>query len=346
MSEQQLSIEDQQRQESQRREDALRQQTELSEKLVDEQMQTQQELSKEAMQAQHDHYEIWLKNETGEHNQLMPAVPSRLPTAPREPLPMTGTTQEKAHGKQALEAYKQTGFVSTGHGVPAVSGPQATGGDQALAEEKAFRERQQHLADRITDPNTSHEQRERLELLKATEYHDYKATQWENVGGLQQQLGYPEKSVQEAFTQRDHHQEQSALVANKLHEHDQKMGTEPKEVAGKIAELQLQHKEKAKNEQSDPHLEMLASDKSEKHVSQTIEHREAKKTANPALERLQQRKEKALQAHNGEPPNEYIQGQVAEAKVREQQIESAQVEQRNNVLGHKAEAERQAAHGR
>lgn len=321
----------------QQRDEAISRQREISDNLVKQQQQVRDELTKQALQGQHAQYQSWLSSQAGQHqNQLMPAHPSELPMAPREPLPVQGSAQDVERGANALQAYKDTGFLAAGG--PTISGPQATAGDQALAEEKAFRDRQQQLADKITDPNTSHEQRERLELVKAAEFHDHKASQWENVSRLQQELGYPDKSVAAANEKRDHHKEQAALVANQLYAHDQKMGMAPKQVEARMGHAAgtppLQHNAQSQKELSrDPHIQALASAQS---------HQEAKPAATPALQRLQQRREEARQAHSGQQPSAYVQAQLAEAKGREKQIEeakSAQVETRSH---NQAEAERQA----
>lgn len=328
MSEQHTSIANNDEQQQQK-EKAIREQQEVSSGLVKEQMAVQDELSKKVQQEHLESYQAWLKEENSreQSNQIAPARDSGLPAAPREPLPVQGTTQEKEHGQKALSAYKESGFLSTGQGMASVGGPQATAGDQALAEEKSFRERQQQLADKITDSNTPHEQRERLELVKAAEFHDHKAAQWENVGQLQQQLGYPDKSVQEAGNSRDHHKEQAGLIANHLHQYDQKMGTEPKQVQarmGHAAQPAHQHNEQSQISASrDQHLEVRASVQ----AKESKQDEQQTKPVNSAQQRLEQRREEAKRSFSGEKPNSYVQAQLAEAKGREQQIDASKSEQ-------------------
>lgn len=322
------------------RDEAIRHQQEVSDNLVGQQKEVSDELSRKAIQEQLDREQAWAKEKAGE-NQLMPAQSSGLPQAPREPLPVQGSAQDKAQGQQALQAYKDTGFLASSEGVPLVGGPQATGGDQALAEEKEFRERQQQLADRITDPNTSHEQRERFELVKAALFHDHKAAQWENVAQLQQSLGYPPKSVQEAANNVAHHKEQSELVANKLYQDDQSKNLVPKQVQarmGQSAQPNIQHN--TQNQISslpDPHLQTLASAQAQ----EAKQSEQKTKLANPAHERAQQRREDALRAHTGEKPSPYVQTQLAEANGRELQIEASKAEQHAETHKRKTEAEYQ-----
>lgn len=347
--------------ERQREAEALADQQRTSDELIRQQQETQDALTKEAMQAQHDRYQDWLASKstaeqsTTETNQLMPASLTTtydLPPAPREPLATTGTLEEIQAGKQALDAYKGAGFITGRDAIPANA--QGNAADHALNQERAFRDRQQHLADKISDPKTSHEQRERLELQKATEYHNHHAESWANVAELQRGLGYPNESISEASQKSDHHKEQAALVANQLHQHDQKNGLVPKEV-----QLQLGGEKKEHNathdqiEQRDPHLESQAATKigEEAHTPLDSANEQSqsvgqKSSANPALERAKQRREAAALPHHGTEPSPLLQEQVAEANAREQQIEAQREQQKTEALGHKAELEQRAAYTR
>jgi hypothetical protein len=341
--------------ELQRKEDQAREQLaaqrEAADRQIQQQDQVRDQLTQAALQKEHDRYQEWLakKGEAQERNQLMPAAD--LPPAPREPLPTTGTAEEIQAGRQALDAYKASGFVAHRDMAPAATGPQATAGDHSLNQERAFRDRQLHLADKITDPKTTHEQRERLELQRATEYHDHHAESWNNVAELQAQLGYPNASIAEARKKSDHHKEQASLVANKLHEFDRQKGMVPKEVAVQIPQKNTDATHAQKGGR-DPHLDALAAphthagDKSaqagDKSALSAPKEQQATEASNPALDRIMQRRQEMAGRHAGSQPNAHLREQVVEAQAREGQIEVAKQE----ALGQKAEADRKAAHAR
>lgn len=331
--------------------EALAAQREVSGNLVQEQQQVRDTLTKQALQAQHDRYQEWLSAKAQGQNQLMPAS-NELPPAPREPLATTGTPEQIQAGKQALDAYKTAGFIAHRDNAPVSGGAQATAADHALTQERAFRERQQQLADKITDPKASPEQRERLELQKTTEYHNHHSESWNQVAELQRQLGYPDKSIGEAQKHADHHKEQAALVANQLHQHDQKNGMVPREVQLGL-EKENHNTAQGQIQQRDPHLDALAAVKigQESHTQldpakEQPQKAEQGQSANPALDRAMQRREAAAQRHNGTEPSAWLKEQVAEANTRESQIEAVREQQRTEALGHKAELEQRAAHAR
>lgn len=305
------------------------QEREVSENLMHEQRQVRDELTKKALQAQHERYQEWLSGNAEDQNQLMPAGnANELPPAPREPLATTGTPEQIQAGRQALQAYQGAGFIAHRDNSAFSGGAQATAADHALSQERAFRDRQQQLADKITDPKTSLEQRERLELQKAAEYHNHHAESWNQVAELQRQLGYPDKSISEAQRQTDHYKEQAALVANQLHQYDQKNDMVPKEVL-----LGLKNENHSTTHSQiqgrDRELNALSSAKSEQESHQA-------RSTNPAFDRAMQRREASAQRHNGTEPSAWLKEQITEASNRENQIE----QQRTEALGKKSETER------
>lgn len=182
-----------------------------------------------------------------------------LPAAPKAPalIEQAGNpdqkAQQEAQGRQALTAYKETGFLATQDIVHSAGMNPA---EQALAAEKTFRERQQQLADKINDPETSQEQRQRLELVKTAEYHSHKADQMANIVSMERKMqGYSmgnkatsDSIIRERKQQCDHHTSQAALAAQQLHQFDQARNAVPKEVQarmGHAAQPHIQHNEQS-----------------------------------------------------------------------------------------------------
>lgn len=249
--------------------------------------------------------------------------------------------QQVEQGTKALKAYKEAGFVTDARDPLVAVGKDSA--EQAWAAEKAFRQRQQQLADRIADPRTPADQRERLDLTKTIEYHTHKADQLNNIIHMEQwmqrysQAG--ENYIDQHMQTRDHHETQAALAAQKLHEFDLQRNSVPQDVQARMGHAAgtppLQHNAQGqKSLASDPHLQALTATHTQEQAN----------SITPALERLQQRREEARQAHSGKQPSAYVQAQLAEANGREKQIEEAKTAQADNRLlpHHKTEAERQA----
>lgn len=275
-------------------------------------------------------------------NQNMEGLPAPVQNAPAPIAAEAEHLQRERHveqGTKALKAYQEAGFITDARDPLVAVGQDAA--EQALAAEKTFRQRQQQLADRISDPRTPPDQRERLDLVKTVEYHTHKADQLSSIIHMEQWMkGYSQSdhaASDQAISQHsqtlDHHRSQAVLAAQQLHSFDHQRNSVPKEVQARMGQAAgtppLQQNAQGQKElASDPHIQALT------HAPQ-----QETKAAPPALERLQQRREEARQAHTGERPSAYVQAQLAEAKGREKQLDEAKTAQQTETRAHSHKAE-------
>lgn len=273
--------------------DAVAAQHEIADKLVREQQAIGDRLTREELQRQHDRYVAWCSDQT--ENRLVSAEQHEvgLPTRPLEPALLRSDAQRLESGKTALAAYKEAGFIAHRDTAPVAANAQSTAADYALAEERAFRERQQHLADKIADPKTDAQTRERLELQRAAEYHDHHAETWDRVADIQRHLGTGDSVIANARNRSDHHKEQAALAADGLHRFDSHNQQVPLAVEKKLEKQQ--HDTTPKKGLSDPHT-------------------------NSAYERALTRRETGARRDIERSPA--LRGQIEDAKAREAQIDA------------------------
>lgn len=322
-------------------EKALEDQREAEKKAVAEQQAVRDKLSADVAAREKAQLEAFYANQ---NIQGLPAPVQNAPAA----IAVEGGQQQRERqveqGAKALKAYQEAGFITDARDPLAAVGRDAA--EQALAAEKTFRQRQQQLADRIADPRTPPDQRERLDLVKTVEYHTHKADQLSSIIHMEQWMkGYSQsdhaasdRAISQHKQTLDHHQSQAFLAAQKLHEFDHQRNAVPKEVQARMGQAAgtpplHQNAQSQRDLSSDPHLQALT------HAPQ-----QEAKAASPALERLQQRREEARQAHTGEKPSAYVQAQLAEAKGREKQLDEAKTAQQTETRGHshKPEDERHA----
>ncbi len=284
-----------------------------------------------------------------------------LPDGPKPPAVMQGTPQQIQEGAKALTAYKDAGFLATPDKTPAPN-VQAGAADHALSIEKEFRDRQQQLADRITDPKTDPEQRARLELVKATEYHNHKSEQLERVVELQTMLdrqsggnmAASEQLLRERQQEIDHHKEQAALAAQQLHTFDLARNAVPKEVQARMGHAaqqpQIQHNTQGqKDRASDPHLQAIADgiarqDTKSEQAKQGQESTAVKaaEAPNPAAARLAARLQAARERNDASTTPE-LDARVQEIGACRDRLAAAQEMRKTEALGQKAELEQRAA---
>lgn len=288
-----------------------------------------------------------------------------LPAAPTAPAKIEGTQQQEEEGKKALQAYKDAGFLATPDKTPAPS-VQAGGADHALAAEKEFRDRQQQLADKITDPKTNAEQRERLELVKTTEYHNHKAEQLERVVEMQtvtaRQAGGNTESSERWMRERqqeiDHHKSQSALAAQQLHTFDYARNAVPKEVQARMGHAAqqppLQHQHQGQKDlASDPHIQALAHGVTHQEQAQsasstakkeqgTVAGKDLPEAQNPAAARIAARIKAAGERNDIKTTPEMDQ-RMQEIGASREKLAASQELQKTEALGRKAEMEQRAA---
>lgn len=279
-----------------------------------------------------------------------------LPAAPKEPALTEGGPQQEREGKQALEAYKEAGFLHSPDKTPAPN-IQATGADHALVVEKEFRERQQQLADKITDPKTSSEQRERLELAKTTEYHNHKAEQLSNVIELETALARlsggntepSERAISEHEKTMDHHRSQASLAAQKLHQFDQTRNSVPKEVQARMglaAQPAHQHNEQSQKDLSrDPHLQSIAHQVAQPSQTKGEQGKSSNKDLpaanNPVAARLLARIQSAGERNDAKTTPEQDK-RMLEISANKEKLAATREVQKTEALGHKAEQEQRA----
>lgn len=298
-------------------------------------------------------------------NQNLPG----LPGAPGEPasIEAAGTPQQqeqqKEQGKKALSAYQEAGYV-TARETQLVPG--ANPAEKAWEAEKQFRERQQQLADKIADPGTSPEQRERLTLVKTTEYHAHKADQMQNVISLQRDtmrysMGHQaagQAAIDEHQKQLDHHKSQAVLAAQKLHTFDHARNAVPKEVQARMGQAAQQpplhqNTQGQKELASDPHIQALAHGVAHQEQSQTAAptakegqgHAAGKdlpEAQNPAAARLLARIKAAGERNDIKTTPEMDQ-RMQEIGASREKLAAAQELQKTEALGRKAELEQRAA---
>lgn len=292
-----------------------------------------------------------------------------LPAAPGEPAPLavSGNLQQqerqKDQGKQALNAYKDAGFLTTRD---TQLMPGTNPAEQALAAEKTFRERQQQLAEKIADPKISPDQRERLTLVKATEYHAHKADQMENIIGLQRDamrysMGHQaagEAAIAKHQTQLDHHKNQSALAAQQLHTFDHARNAVPKEVQARMGHAAqqppLQHQHQGQKDlASDPHIQALVHGVTHQEQTQsaslTAKEEQVKfagkdlpEAQNPAAARIAARIKAAGERNDIKTTPEMDQ-RMQEIGASREKLAASQELQKTEALGRKAELEQRAA---
>ena len=285
-----------------------------------------------------------------------------LPAAPKMPATMEGTQQQINAGKTALKAYKDAGFLANPENAPAPS-MQASAADHALSVEKEFRDRQQQLADRITNPKTNLEERTRLELVKTTEYHNHKAAQMERIVELQTMLdrqsggnmAASEQLLRDRQHEIDHHKQQAALAAQQLHTFDLVRNAVPKEVQARMGHAaqqpQIQHNEQNQKDLSrDPHLQAIANGMSRQDANQ--EQAQAKlgqeasartpEAPNPAAARLAARLQAARERNDASTTPE-LDARVQEIGTCRDKLAAAQEMRKTEALGQKAELEQRAA---
>lgn len=313
----------------------IAEQDRLSKEAIEKQIQTERELSAEVKQREVERFKSWLGEQKKEKNHSVDE--NFLPAMPSDPGLFEGSAQEKRDGEKALQAYKDAGFVAHSENAAVSVTSQTNAADFALAQEREFRQRQQHLADRISDPKTSPEQRERLQLQKAVEFHDHHADCWERVASLQQDLGQTKEST-ESKQKIDQHKEQAAFAANKLHQFDQKNGLTPLEV-----QEQLRFKEKENStsqtqkdvrdpdsKKTDSQADLLESGESfspgKKDGNKSAEQKSAAQPNPAAARMLQQRQERAKSFDESAPrPNHaWVNEKVAEAKQRENDLRAGE----------------------
>lgn len=317
------------------------------------QQQVRDKLTAEVMQRDKARMETWHANKDV----------AGLPAAPQPPAPLAGNPQLEQEGKQALQAYKDAGFLATSDKTPAPS-VQAGGADHALAAEKEFRERQQQLADKITDPKTNPEQRERLELVKTTEFHNHKAEQLDRIVEMQTILdrqagGQNENSerwLHERQQECDHHKSQSALAAQQLHQFDHARNAVPKEVQarmGQAAQPPHQHNEQnLKDQARDPHLQALAHGIDQEQTNSAsltakegkakTENKNLPEARNPAAARILARIQAAGERNDAKTTPEMDQ-RMQEIGTNREKLASSHELQKADALGRKAELDQRAA---
>lgn len=288
-----------------------------------------------------------------------------LPLAPQQPEPIAGTSLEPTERKQILErgekilaGYQRAGQVAQ-RDLSMHRG--ANPAEQALSAEKAFRQRQQNLADRINDPRTTPEQRERLELVKTAEYHTHKADQMSTIIGMERDMmGYSfadKASSQDAIdrhtTTLEHHKEQASLAANKLQALDQKRNRVPAEVQaqlGHAAQPALQHNTQGQKDlASDPHLQAIADGMARQDVKQDqakqgqeLTTTKTSEAPNPAAARLAARLQAARERNDASTTPE-LDARVQEIGACRDKLAAAQEMRKTEALGQKAELEQRAA---
>lgn len=155
-----------------------------------------------------------------------------------------------------------------------------TAADYALDQERAFRERQQSLADQIKRTEDPH-QRERLELVRKTEYHDYKDEQLGRIIAMQQ--------IATHGTSPD--------PANEAFMHKLQAEREEHRMQGTAAIEALQTKDAAWAQVGENKLSPARE-----HGQANDTHSTAQTTAesNPAAERLRERQTNARERHDSE----------------------------------------------
>lgn len=324
----------------------LEEQKRAEENAIAEQEAVKDKLTAEVMQQDKARLANWYANKDA----------AGLPAAPQAPAMIDGGPQQEREGKQALEAYKDAGFLHSPDKTPAPS-IQATGADHALAVEKEFRERQQQLADKITDPKTSPEQRERLELAKTTEYHNHKAEQMQNVVQMERELlrqaggnmEAGERAIGEHEKMMDHHRSQAALAAQKLHQFDQTRNSVPKAVEARMglaAQPAHQHNEQSQKDLSrDPHLQSIAHQVAQPSQTKGEQGKSSNKdlpTANnPVAARLLARIQSAGERNDAKTTPEQDK-RMLEISANKEKLAATREVQKTEALGHKAEQEQRA----
>jgi hypothetical protein len=334
-------------------EKALEDQREAEKKAIADQQAVRDKLSAEVAERDRTQLEAYHANKDV----------AGLPAAPAAPARIDGTQQQEEEGKKALQAYKEAGFLATSDKTPAPS-IQAGGADHALAAEKEFRDRQQQLADKITDPKTNAEQRERLELVKTTEYHNHKAEQLERVVEMQtvaaRQSGGDTKTSERWMRERqqeiDHHKSQAALAAQQLHTFDHARNAVPKEVQARMGQAaqqpHIQHQHQGQKDlASDPHLQALAHGVGEKQSESTATAKEGcghttnkdlPEAQNPAAARMLARI-KAAGERNDTKTTPDMDQRMQEIGASREKLAASQELQKTEALGRKAELEQRAA---
>ena len=288
-----------------------------------------------------------------------------LPLAPQEPAEMTIAPHVPAERKQFIErgekvlaGYQEAGQIAQ-RDLSMHRG--ANPAEQAFAAEKSFRERQQRLADKINDPRTTPEQRERLELVRTGEYHTHKADQMTSIIGMEREMmGYSfsdkvanQQAIDRHTVTLDHHTAQAATAANKLVAFDQKRNQVPAEVQaqlGHAAQPPLQHNnQNQKDLASDPHLQVIADgmarqDAKQDQAKQGHELTTTNKPAapNPAAARLVARLQAARERNDASTTPE-LDARVQEIGTCRDKLAAAQEMRKTEALGQKAELEQRAA---
>lgn len=342
------SIEEQQRaqRETAQRDEAIQHQQEVAANLIAEQHAVRDELTKDAAEKRHAQYMAWVQEQAQQPNQggtaLQGQQPNQIvsavglpPAVAPEPLHLDkpATKQDIDRGNQVLNVYQDSQSMAETRGGWLTD-------EQALDAEKSFRERQCRLADQIV--HSSEPMRERVKLLKAAEYHSHKAAQWNQITNMASVVGYPEDNIRESRGKADHHEQQAALMANKLYEFDQKMGLLPHEVEARMGHAaqqpQIQHNNQdQKALASDPHVTALVSAQ-ERDANKPLEAKTAETESgnelNPAAMRARERRMEILRKYAGEKTSPYVKAQLKEARERQQKIDmtmeqTAQVQHAN-----------------
>ena len=336
------------------RDAAMQHQQEVAANLISEQHAVRDELTKKASQERLAQYMSWVQEQaqptnqqgnTGlqqQPNQIVSAVGLPPAVAP-EPLHQEkpATKQDIVRGNKTLNVYQDSQVMAETRGG-------WLNNEQALDAEKSFRERQGRLADQIV--HSSEPMRERVKLLKGAEYHAHKAAQWNQITNMASVVGNPEDNIRESRAKADHHEQQAALMANKLYEFDQKMGLLPKEVEARMGHAaqqpQIQHNNQdQKALASDPHITALASaqdrDAAKQVEAKSVE-TESASELNPAAMRARERRMAILQKYAGQQPSPNIQEQIKEAKERQQNLEKANEQTAQVQHTSKREPEEQA----
>ncbi len=228
------------------------------------------------------------------------------PPQPPERLATYGTPEEMRERHERAEdlvrQYQSSGDIAAAT-VPKSS--DTTAADHALDQERAFRERQQELSDEISKAPES-DQRERLEVIKTTEYHQHKAEQLERIIALQQACDRDKGTdpatgawLTEKQAELDDHKAQGAAAVEKLDNMDRLKSTQA------ASENTLG----AAVDQGRTPTEASAPTQAQ--------------GANPAAERLRERQETARQGNDADRTPEADQSAAA-LNVSREKLEGAQ----------------------
>jgi len=186
----------------------VREQIELDRRLERERAEQDKTLRDKALA---DRLNAWCRGEAHPGDEELPP-PAQEQGWKRRALP----PERREEAKATLERQRERGVVID-HRAGVAGGDYA---ERALQAEKSFRERQQQLADQIE--GAAGTDRDRLEALKAAEYHSHRADQHEAIahlaklsdGGHGDQTDWIEKHRTEA----EDHRQQAEAAAMRLDE--------------------------------------------------------------------------------------------------------------------------------